>query len=493
MTPTAILLLWAAFISPVTLKAESEADLDRLISENNTSLTSEKTGDTDLLKKFKIFGFVETSNHFSIPATGSINDYKIIKAEARGQLDLQYRTGSFFTRATLDAYFYPETTGSDDNSNSSGVYHQVGRLEAREVYAGFGKNLQFKIGKQLFTWGSADAFNVTNYLDQPDLRELFLRDRDDKNRGVLALSIKYLIGDYALEAAFLPIHSPAQAPLGFWELSPSAPAFNVEINHPSSAAASLKNSAASVRFGGTAGFIDFHASYFTGYNHDLMYESAISGTSFSERLIELTPYFDRRHTFGIDLAGSLNSFSFRGEVAFSLNMPALYKQDETTLAQIYQYWELAPNQSKDIDTIMTELAGGGAVFPSGPEKEKHISYVVGADYNFRGSNGLILIEWIQGYYLDHGNRYDSPLFDSILLVRIEDKFFNEQFSAEAGTMIRPIQKKPGASAFCEAGWDFKNGFTLNLGGYIFFGNGDELFESLKDKDMLYFKARYLIN
>lgn len=331
---------------------------------------------------------------------------------------------------------------------------------------------------------------MTNYLDQPDLREFITKDKDDKNRGVLALSIKYLFGDFAIEGVILPIHSPALSPAEFWKFSPAVNGFDTTVHDPEAVDASIKNIAAALRAGGTVGFLDFNLSYFTGYNHDIIYTSGITGSTYAERRIELTPYFDRRHTLGLDLAASIDKLSLRAETAFTFNIPAVYKQDNTALSQIKQYWSIGANQAKDIDTIMTEIAGSGTVFPMGIEKEKYINYLIGADYNLWGNNGLILVEWIQGFYLSNGDSYTDPLFDSILLVRVEDKFLNEQLAAEAGTMIRPVQRKPGAAIFYEVKWDFKNGFSLSQGGYFFIGNDDDLFELVQGKDMLYFSARY---
>jgi hypothetical protein len=471
-------------LTVIPLFAQSEEDLDSMLLTDSAS--SMESGSEKKSNNWKLYGFFENSNHVAMPATSSIDDYSIIKAEARGNLNAAYSVGNFYGKAILDVYFYPENM--DGESSTTDAYHQWGRIEARELYVGWGKSLQFRLGKQLYNWGTADVFNVTNYLDQPDMREFITKDSDDTNRGALSISAKYLLGDFAIEGVLLPVHSPTLAPQGFWELEPEVPGFNTVVNTPEARDATLKNVGLALRGGGTVGQFDFHLSYFTGYNQDLLYNRELSGESFAARTIELTPWFNRRHTLGFDCAASIDKLSLRAETSFTFNMPGIAKQNDAALEQLVQYWQANPGYS--IEQVGMDLTAAGMDISSSVQTDPYINYVIGADYNLWGDNGRVLVEWVQGFYLDNNDSYERSLFDSVLLMRVEDKQLQERLTGEVGAMVRLVQKNPGAGIFYEVGWDFKNGFTLAQGGYFFIGNDDDLFETVKDKDMLYCEARY---
>ena len=122
-------------------------------------------------------------------------------------------------------------------------------------------------------------------------------------------------------------------------------------------------------------------------------------------------------------------------------------------------------------------------------KAAGFNFFAGADYNLWGDNGTVLIEWMHGKYLKDENDYIKPFINKMLLVRIEDKFFDERLEAEIGTILRPVQKDFGYAGICELTLNFKNGLTVSGGGFFFIGNEDDLFYLFEDKDMVYLKAR----
>ncbi len=449
-----LVLLFTSYIY-----AQTEDDLDSEFLSVEPSGVSEGLEDE---ATWEIFGYFKNDNQFSVAREKRVKEFEIIKLEARGRLNVKYGTDEFYGKAVIDMFYYPEINDSSEDNQWRNP-HGSGVIEAQELYIGGGNKFRFKIGKQLFSWGTGDAFQVTNYLDQPDLREFFASDKDDQYRGVFSLSLKYLIGDYAIEAVASPEHNQPLLPLGFWELEPPrVQGFNVEINNEESATRDLSKSSFVIRGGGTIGVLDFHASYFNGISNNLVFKPEIKDIT----TIYMKPYSDRMQTFGVDLSFTIDKLAVRAEAAFTPDMPGI-----------------PDPQNGETQAEMIELISAEA------EKKPFFAYVTGLDYNLWGNNGLVLVEWMQSKYLKDSDRYIEPFMTNLLLVRISDKFFNEYLEAEVNGIIRPVQNEPGYGIMYELKWNFQNGLTIAMGGIFFIGNEDDLFEFFDKKDMVFIEGK----
>jgi len=470
-----IIIIFFLTFSPV-LFAQSEEDLDReFLSDTTEEESSDDPEEVSEKPNWDIFGFIESTNQFGI----SPDNPEIVKLEVRSKLTTTCTFGSFYAKMAADIFLYRMRYGIDD------PYHEWGQIEAQELYFGGGNTFQFKIGKQKFSWGTADFFGVTNYFNQLDLREFFTKEEDDLSRGVLALSIKYLIGDFAIEAAVTPTHNPLLMPVGFWALEIPGDDPPIILNDTEYMPADFRNISFAIRGGGTIGGLDFHVSYFNGINSDLILEQELTGDTYAEREIQMSPYFDRRHSIGLDLAFSIEKLSVRAESCFSFNMPTMEKQDPDDLDVLLDYWSTPAFSGGSIDSLLTAIGEE----KKGIVKVPHLSYVIGADYNLWGQNGRVLVEWGQGFYLDSAD-YNETLFAGMLIIMLKDKFLDERLHARLGTILRPIDLPPGFVVLGEVGWDFKNGFSMAAGGYFITGNDDLFFVYFEDKDMAYLKAKF---
>lgn len=446
-----IMIISIFFTITVNSYSQSEEDFDNeFLSENSNESIENEIEDSDT-PRWDFFGFFENNNHFSI--TENKNDeYEVIKLEARAKLNARYGNDKIYAKASLDTYYYPE----DHEDNKP---HENGKIEAQELYVGGGDIFQFKLGKQLFQWGTADAFTVTNYMDQPDRREQFATDKDDRFRGVTALSLKILFGEFALEGAVTPVHNKPLLAEGFWEFSPDpidmgSNQLDMQINDTSAKDSNLKNASYAARFGGTLGILDFHFMYFNGINNNIIFEPVITRDNTSTTpFVNLKPYYDRIQSFGIDMAFNIEKLSVRAEGSYTNNMPGIIKPEVSG----YQSAFTSATAGTNGDYQVTEI-----------ENAKYFAYVVGADYNLWGDNGRLLVEWMHAKYIDN-EKYNAPIFNKLLLIRIEDKFYNEQIYTELNSTLRPIKKETG--------------------GYIFQGNDDDLFSLVEDKDLIYIKGR----
>ncbi|MCP5104749.1 MAG: hypothetical protein GY950_15295 [bacterium] len=429
-----IILLLFFFTAAVSAQTEEELD-EEMFSDD-----AEKKGkQAEKKSRWEIYGFLESTGHFGPGVRADIKPgVEVVKMEARAKLNFKYTRGHFYAKTVLDIYFYPRL---DNHANP----RKSGGIEAQEMYIGGGDKFQFKIGKQLFSWGAADLFPITNYFDQRDMREFIAIDKEDKYEGVLGISLKYLIGDFALEAAFTPVHNPALLPAkdNFWSFIPGVPVRADPLP------ANLKYASYAFRGGGTIGGLDFHLSYYNGINSNLVFKP-VPGPVFG-----IKPYYGKVQTFGIDLSFAVGKLALRAEGTYT---PAMFA-----------------------------ISAGN---PEAPVQTAHyLSYVIGADYNLWGQNGNILIEWMQGKYLKNAAGYRSPFLTDMLLVRLTDKFFDRRLEVELAALFRLKHSTPGYAITADLTWKVRGEFSISTGAYFFVGNKDELFSLFDKKDMVYFKAR----
>ena len=219
----------------------SEEEMDDLFlnQDSNTDSMSGEIADWDF------FGYFESENFFGVDAGSLEPGDELIKLETRARLNLTYGTDFTYAQSVFDLYFYPEIGLTNAQ--------EAGKVEPYEFFLATGKKLQFKIGKIVHNWGSADAFRIVNYLDQRDLRELFMKEEDERVRGSYSLSLKYLFRDFSFEgvvaAPFQPVLFPAEGT--YWEIVPVSDSGVQPVLHPPRTHQGYENLSAAIRGGGT--------------------------------------------------------------------------------------------------------------------------------------------------------------------------------------------------------------------------------------------------
>ncbi len=102
----------------------------------------------------------------------------------------------------------PKITYDNDNYSSGYIDeledNNVRRLSLNleEYYAEFNfSSFDLRIGKQIFSWGKADAFNPTDNLNPRDYIDLFV---EEEKIGVPAINLLYYWRDFAFDLVFIP-------------------------------------------------------------------------------------------------------------------------------------------------------------------------------------------------------------------------------------------------------------------------------------------------
>lgn len=472
-------LLLGLMIFPLSLSAQSEEELDQLLlgegsSENFGSVPDEDTGfggdpflsDFHGESPFRLSGYAEFESGVSL-SEDDFEENEVFMTQGKLKLKPSYEVEGIRVYGDIDFF---------SNSGGEGEPHEQNSLECLEAYVEGSGDILWKIGKQRFNWGVGDTYQPSNLIDRSDSRESVRTDEDDRYTGVYALSLKYLLGDYALELALRPVSEEPLPPSGFF--SPDLPTLSTASGQitpridNSAVKTDLDDLSAALRLGGITGIVDWHVMAYSGLNRELLYRSALDSDQ-GALVLELEPVFQRMTALGADLSVALDRFNIRLEGLYSPDMPALESFG-----------------SEDIAGALAALAAGEdrAALQSVRERAFY-SYSAGVDILAWGDYGTVYLEWMQARYVDEQDI--TPLLQTdILLVRLEDSWFDQALNVSLGSMVRTKDAGPGVCLTGEAELDFKNGLTMALGSYLFFDNDDEYMEILSDKDLIYLDMKY---
>ena len=101
-----------------------------------------------------------------------------------------------------------------------GMSQDGGRANHRELLADYGdtyvryrnNNTRLTLGAQTVIWGRADEIPLADRVSRADLTRFVLDDLPDRRRAQLAARWEQTMGDYKLDAVFLPVFRGAQLP-----------------------------------------------------------------------------------------------------------------------------------------------------------------------------------------------------------------------------------------------------------------------------------------
>lgn len=454
-----------------TLSAQTEEELlDQLIlGDRGETVIEGVVSDefsTTVKSPFSLTGFGSVESDLSLEGD-SFTDNSSFRNEGRIKIKPVYERDGVRAYADLDFFV---------NSGGNGESRQSNSLECVEAYVEGSSPFIWKVGKQRFNWGAGDAYQPTDLLDQPDLRNSFMRDNDDRYSGVFALSLKFLIGDFALEAAVRPVTEESLVPAGFFAsetgvISTGADDFTIRFQD-SNILTGLDSLSAGLRFGGTAGAFDWHLTGYSGMNREILYRVTLCSES-SGYYMDFQPVYKRMNAVGVDVSFAVSKLNMRLEGIYSPDMPALSSYDNGKFISAVTAMTLE-SSSIDLQTI---------------KHRSYYNYTVGFDVNLWGDSGMIYMEWMQSRYVNEKD-IEPILLTDMLLVRIEDSLFGQSLNLTANAMISLGDSGPGLGINGECEYDFKNGLSLTLGAYVFVANGNEYIELAEGKELAYLNVKY---
>lgn len=467
--------VFAAFIvaaatlgsAPVSAQDFDEAALDEMFLSGDGS-----SGSSSAASSWEVDGYAESENFFGA------EEQSTYKLEGRSRVNIKYGGDLFFAYASLDIFFYP--TQSQVNAGRSS-----GEIDPYEFYIAGGENLRFKVGKQTFLWSKADAFQLQNYLNQRDLREMFLKENDERYRGIFGLSLKYLYKDFVIEGALSPFFTPVLYPAAgsIWALDfsklaegPSDPLNQARFEPASSQDYALEKASWAVRAGGAFGAVDFYVSYYNGVNSGviLVPEARIPAPfNVPPREVVLRPYNPHVQKGGAAVAVTWGKLAARGEAIYSHDYPVLYADEGEATA------ELTTDELDQPELSVTRKVG----------RTPYFAYTTGFDYNLWGNYGRVLVEYTSSMYLQDADLYEEEFFNNFILLRVEDRFFYEKLELSASAIFRSSDPASGFIPTGSITWFVKDSLSLTLGAVPFISEGDKLMQIYDDKDVVFFRAK----
>lgn len=140
-------------------------------------------------------GFIDT---YHALRTASPNDWMASRSRVRGELTLEKGNAGMFVSANA--------VYNSRLKDQSGFF-------LREAYLYYNQSgLDIRAGRQIMTWGVADAMRITDIISPMDFTEFLTQDYDDIRIPVNGIRVKYTRPKWNAEAIVIPVSS-------FYELS----------------------------------------------------------------------------------------------------------------------------------------------------------------------------------------------------------------------------------------------------------------------------------
>ena len=188
-------------------------------------------------------------------------------------------------------------------------------LDLKEAVARFSRGAyDVSVGKQIFAWGTAEAFNPTDNLNAYD----YLDPLDREKLGAWSVAARATFGPANLLFVIVPVFTPSRLPLPDSRWTPMPPDGFAGVPEPRELPS---NDVGSMQYGArlraTLGGWDLGLSYYDGFDATPVYRLGtvdIGGAS----VPSLTPVFTRVHVPGFDFSTTLKKLEIHGEGAFRL-------------------------------------------------------------------------------------------------------------------------------------------------------------------------------
>ena len=170
------------------------------------------------------------------------------------------------------------------------------------------------VGKQIFAWGTADAYNPTDTLNPRDYLDVI----DNEKLGVVSAAARLTTGRADLTLVVVPYFTPSRTPLSDSRWVPTHPgdvgAFVYSRELPRIDTFSDVEYAGRLR--GTIGGWDLSVSYFDGFERTPVLKFVGVEPTPTGDLPLYTPVFTRIRAPGVDFSTTLGSLEIHGEGAF---------------------------------------------------------------------------------------------------------------------------------------------------------------------------------
>jgi hypothetical protein len=206
---------------------------------------------------------------------------------------------------------------ADDDDLTEGVTFQIpdtarrrSHLELVEAVVRFRRDpVELTIGKQLYAWGTGDAYNPTDNINPYD----YLDPIDHEKLGVYSAALRATRGPTSLMLVVIPVFTPSRVPLASSRWTPSPPSGIIDGRQlPSTTFANVQFAArARTTFHGW----DVALSYFEGFADTPVIRRSSAPLPPFGTVPRFTPVFTRLQAPGLDFSTTYRNVEVHGEFA----------------------------------------------------------------------------------------------------------------------------------------------------------------------------------
>ncbi len=208
---------------------------------------------------------------------------------------------------------------ADDDDYARGITFQIPDTSERRSMLALkelslsarGGPLDVTAGKQIFAWGTADAYNPTDLLNPYDYMDAV----DNEKLGIWSVAARATFGPTSLVFVIVPFFTPSRTPLVGSRWNPPPPP-GVIVDNREVPGRELANMQYAARLRTTVRGIDLSVSYYDGF--DDLPEIRVQSQPDAAGLVVpvFTPVFPRIRVPGADVSTTLGKFELHAEAAF---------------------------------------------------------------------------------------------------------------------------------------------------------------------------------
>jgi len=317
-------------------------------------------------------------------------------------------------------------------------------------------SFDIRIGKQQIVWGKGDGVFITDIVSPKDMREFLLPEFSEIRVGVTSLKFNYYSGSSTYELVWIPVFTPTQMPEenSMWSVKPSYPLpYSLDYSN-SDVKNKLSNSEVFAKYSLLSSEIDFEIMAGYSWDDDPTFHSEKilnPATGIVDSVI-LKPEHHRLATLGGSFSTTIGPVVLRGEGAYYNG-----KHFQST----------NPN------------------YLDGTEEKDYIHYLLGIDYSI--GDLKLSTQFIQQAILDYNDYLLNDEFENTMTFLASMDFLRETLNVELFSYIG--LDNGDALVRPKLTYDFVDGFQIQLGANLFFGDEGQ-FGRFDKNDMVYTKIKY---
>lgn len=245
------------------------------------------------------------------------NDDHLVIDEGILQVEWARRLGAWGTVRVVGEF------RDDDFGYARGLNFQIPDTGQRRSYldlkeatiSGRQGPLEITLGKQIYAWGTADAFNPTDNINPYDYLDVL----DNEKLGVWSASARLSVGPASLVFVVVPFFTPSRVPLPRSRWTPQAPSgFVAVVDDPVRPDPDIGATQYAARLRTTMAGWDVSVSYYDGFDHTQSFRQSVSQAAPGVFVPRITPVYPRVKVPGLDFSTTFGKLEVHGEGAFRL-------------------------------------------------------------------------------------------------------------------------------------------------------------------------------